>query len=234
MEEQKQDIENLTYAEYYRPYLETVDNSKGKIKLEKALERAWANRDFEIDKYWARATYFWAFIAAAFAGYLTIVSSDKLDEPFKSELAYILICMGTVFTASWFMVNLGSKKWQENWEKHIDMLENHITGPLYKTVLVKTGFSVSKVNTCTSVFIFIVWVALGIIQGLGLSKPAYYYTSLKIDWVILLLTVMTSAFLFFMYRYCKNGIRAEKLDRKFSFNRRKSHFYVPLSSGKHE
>lgn len=35
----------------------------------RALALALDIRKFEIDLYWKRATYFWAFIAAAFAGY---------------------------------------------------------------------------------------------------------------------------------------------------------------------
>lgn len=133
MEEQNHNIKKLTSDEYYKPFLEEVTLSENN-KLNKALERAWTNRDFEIDKYWSRATYFWAFIAVSFAGYISIISSDKILQPFKNELAFIIICMGTIFTCAWFFVNLGSKKWQENWEKHIDMLEDEITGPLYKTV----------------------------------------------------------------------------------------------------
>ncbi len=52
---------------YYEPFLEPANENKTKIGA--ALERAWKNRDFEIDKYWSRATYFWTFIASAFVGY---------------------------------------------------------------------------------------------------------------------------------------------------------------------
>ena len=36
-------------------------------KYEKALEYALETRKFEIELYWERAKYFWAFIAASFA-----------------------------------------------------------------------------------------------------------------------------------------------------------------------
>jgi hypothetical protein len=141
-------------------------------KAEKALEHALDIRKFEIGLYWQRAAYFWALIAAAFAGYFAILSADHLDD--KEFLAYIVGCIGLLFTWAWFLVNRGSKYWQKNWENHVDMLEDEVTGPLYKTVLHRppqteilekyiTGpaaISVSKVNQWVSCFTLCIWVAL--------------------------------------------------------------------------
>ncbi|OQP51101.1 hypothetical protein A4H97_04620 [Niastella yeongjuensis] len=153
----KQEIKEILPEEYYKPFLQTDYNKK--LKLEAALERAWKNRDFEIDKYWSRATYFWAFIASTFAGYIAVLNSDKIKATFQ-ELPFLMTCLGFIFSTAWFLVNLGSKKWQENWEKHIDMLEDYVTGPIYKTVLIKTGYSVSKINLTVSKFIMGVWAIL--------------------------------------------------------------------------
>ncbi len=128
-----------------------------------ALDRAWKNRDFEIDKYWSRATYFWAFIAAAFAGYLAAKDKDVSGD--FSQLPLVLVCLGFIFSLSWLLVNIGSKKWQENWEKHIDLLEDGVTGPLYKTVLKKHSYSVSNVNITVSAFVIAVWIGLGIYEA---------------------------------------------------------------------
>src|SRR5438270_6344032 len=131
-------------------------------KGEKALEHALDIRKFEIGLYWQRAAYFWALIAAAFAGYFAILSADHLED--KEYLAYIVGCIGLLFTWAWFLVNRGSKYWQENWENHVDMLENAVTGPLYKTVLHRppqktllgkyiigpAAISVSKINQWVS------------------------------------------------------------------------------------
>ena len=103
-----------------------------KRKLMKALEHALDIRKFEIEMYWKRAAYFWALIAAAFAGYFAVIGSKIPNQEF---MAYIISCIGFLFTFAWFQVNRGSKHWQENWENHVDMLENKITGRLYKTVL---------------------------------------------------------------------------------------------------
>lgn len=158
-----------------KEYLEAfgIEPSKPDL-LAKALEHARDNRKFEIELYWKRATYFWTLIAAAFVGYFA-VSASSPASPEKQFLAFALACIGFVFTFAWFQVNRGSKQWQENWENHVDMLENSVTGPLYKTVLRRPpdgdGFfethvtgpaqiSVSKVNQIVNLFTLFVWALL--------------------------------------------------------------------------
>lgn len=134
-----------------------------KTKAEKALELALDIRKFEIELYWKRATYFWAFLAVALAGYLTVLGSKDICGKEKSDALLGLSCLGIVFSLAWYFVNRGSKFWQENWEKHVDMLEDGINGPLYKTIMKKEKiswlkpwhpypFSVSKINQILSVF----------------------------------------------------------------------------------
>ena len=143
-------------------------------KTEKALEHALDIRKFEIDLYWKRATYFWTFIGATFAGFLAVQASSATN---KQDLSVLLSCLGFVFSVAWLCVNRGSKQWQENWEKHVDMLEDKITGPLYKVVLTRnklkgrrdkarhiiTGpspLSVSKINQIISLYVSILWASL--------------------------------------------------------------------------
>ncbi|HCM1204905.1 TPA: hypothetical protein N2883_004581, partial [Vibrio parahaemolyticus] len=134
---------------------------------EKALNHALDIRKFEIELYWKRATYFWTFIGAIFAGFIAINASETVN---KQDLSVVLSCLGVVFSFAWVCVNRGSKQWQENWEKHVDMLEDNVTGPLYKVVLKRrkpsgvkdnlihlaTGpspISVSKVNQLISLYV---------------------------------------------------------------------------------
>jgi len=142
--------------------------------VREAYRIAQENRRFEIELYWKRAAYFWTFIGATFAGYFAVQSSTSNN---KDDLSVVLACLGIVFSFAWFSVNRGSKKWQENWEKHVDLLEDQVTGPLYKIVLsrndkkgkrdfvngVFTGpasISVSKVNQLISLFVTLVWCFL--------------------------------------------------------------------------
>lgn len=135
-----------------------------------ALKCALDIRKFEIDLYWRRATYFWTLIAAAFAGYF-VLSAANNRSPELPGLVFLVSCVGFLLSAGWYLVNRGSKFWQENWERHVDMLEDEIMGPLYKTTISKDGFafwklwsgypySVSKVNQIISLFILVVWLGL--------------------------------------------------------------------------
>lgn len=139
--------------------------------LQDALEKALDIRKFEIELYWKRTAYFWAFIAAIFAGYFTMYSSDdgKFSTVYnKQEMLFILSCIGLVFSFGWFLANKGSKYWQENWEKHVDLLEDQLQGPLYKTTLSSCNFkaytitdpysfSVTKINQALSAFVIFSW-----------------------------------------------------------------------------
>jgi TRAP-type C4-dicarboxylate transport system permease small subunit len=131
-------------------------------KREAALERAWKNRDFEIDKFWTRSAYFWGFIALIFGGYFKIMTGKNPSEAEGMYLDLYLILLGIIFSVAWLLVIKGSKQWQENWEAHIDNLENDITGPLHKTVCYKgTNFySVSKINEVLAVIVIVAWVFL--------------------------------------------------------------------------
>lgn len=150
--------------------LDGSDPLKAKLALEHALDI----RKFEIDLYWKRAGYFWALIGVAFAGFFAVLSADDTKLINKLFYAYVIGVIGFVFTWAWFLANRGSKFWQENWENHVDMLEDEITGPLYKTTLHRpkgdglvekliTGpanISVSKINQWVSLFTLFIWLVL--------------------------------------------------------------------------
>jgi hypothetical protein len=140
----------------------------------KALERALDIRKFEIDLYWKRAAYFWTFIGATLAGFVAIQASSSSN---KDDLSVILCNLGFTFSFGWLCVNRASKQWQENWENHVDMLEDRVQGPLYKVVLKRTApkgvrqlsshiltgpssISVSKVNQLISLFVTLIWFVL--------------------------------------------------------------------------
>ncbi|MCH1627773.1 hypothetical protein [Fredinandcohnia quinoae] len=138
---------------------------------QKALDYALDIRKFEIELYWKRATYFWAFIAVAFAGYFAILSAEgeKFEGITKDHALLIVSCLGFVFTFGWYVVNRGSKFWQNNWERHVDMLEDDVIGPLYKTsinmkhakmrhIYSEYPFSVSRVNQILSLFLCLIWI----------------------------------------------------------------------------
>lgn len=138
---------------------------------DKALQLALDIRKFEIDLYWKRAAYFWAFLAVTLAGYLSLLLAQYSSRPEKGEALLTVLCLGVVFSVAWYFVNRASKFWQENWERHVDLLEDNVVGPLYKTVLSDTDlhfanlsgpyrFSVSKINQLLSLFVVVLFLVL--------------------------------------------------------------------------
>jgi hypothetical protein len=132
-----------------------------------ALDRAWLTRNFEIELYWKRATYFWATIGVAFAGFVAAQSNSG-----AKPLAFLIGMIGLIFSLAWYLVNRGSAAWQRNWENHVDMLEDGVTGPLHKTVtdaralyrfadlLGPLPISPSRVNAVVSLYVVVIWVGL--------------------------------------------------------------------------
>lgn len=134
-----------------------------------ALKNALDIRKFEIEMYWKRAGYFWTLIVASFTGYFLL--QTKASNSYFS--IFIITCIGFLLSLGWYLVNRGSKFWQENWERHVDVLEDEITGPLYKTTISKELFpfwklaggypySVSKINQIVSLFVTVIWIFLNL------------------------------------------------------------------------
>src|SRR5688572_19281070 len=82
-------------------------------KAEKAFTNAWEIRNFEIELYWKRATYFWAFVASTFVGYFALVGAEKYSKPdrYQHVEVYFVICLGFIVSLAWLLTNRGSKQW---------------------------------------------------------------------------------------------------------------------------
>jgi len=146
--------------------------------LKEALKQAYEIRKFEIELYWKRATYFWTFIGAAFIAYGAFYNASNAVVSEKKLILVLIACIGLVFSVAWHCVNKGSKFWQENWENHVELLEDEVFGPLYKTFtqrpdnatnlsnaiadffVAPKSFSVSKVNQLVSTFIALIWLLI--------------------------------------------------------------------------
>lgn len=139
----------------------------------KLCEIALETRKFEIDLYWKRTTYYWAFSAAVIAAYALVYTKKGPDIESNIEsniLLSILALCGIVFSLGWYLANRGSKYWQENWEDHIAQQITRHYGPIFKILKCPEhkpicgigGFpySVSKINQLTSGFMFVVWILL--------------------------------------------------------------------------
>jgi len=143
-----------------------------KAELEKnktALNIALDIRKFEIELYWKRAAYFWVFIAGTFTAFMAI--DPTKPNALGPDARIYIACVGIVVSFAWMLVNRGSKFWQQNWEAHVDLLEDKVIGQVYKKVLYDAAgsknwiigasqISVSKVNQMISFFVWLVWIAL--------------------------------------------------------------------------
>lgn len=189
--------ERITNQAEYDKYFPTC-------KREKALATALDIRKFEIDLYWRRTTYFWGLLGVAFAGYFAL----KREYPVPVAQVFLITCIGLVLSLSWYLVNRGSKYWQENWEKHLDELEDEFEGPLYKTILSEDMFclfnpfsgyplSVSRINQAISLYVTAIWAGLFLRSlhqrwFLSLDSPSSCSRWVSaFDWPGLLLSVIT-------------------------------------------
>jgi len=155
------EVEDKEYNSHF------IESSTFPYRAEKIHEYAYKvandNRKFEINNYWKRANYYWLFQASVYAGYFYSITTEKNDYLCKNpEIIVGVTCLGFLTALAWFLSNIGSKQWQQNWENHVDALEDGITGPLYKIVSNNRTLSVSKINVLVSLFSVIAWVLLGL------------------------------------------------------------------------
>ena len=189
-------------------YLEEFKvGSLGQQSIEKAFDYALDIRKFEIELYWKRAAYFWTLIAASFAGYFALQSAD----PKNPVLIFLVSCIGLILSLGWYLVNRGSKYWQENWERHVDVLESEVIGPLYKTTKSQQEYcffkfwsgypySVSKVNQLISIFITFIWFGIAF-YSFPQSKNLIDLSDLKY-WLIAGTTIV---FIVLIFVLCQTG-----------------------------
>ena len=94
--------------------------------------------------------------------------------------------------------------WQNNWERHVDLLEDMTLGPLYKIVasndesnpLTAAGrYSVTKLNQILSLLVTVFWVLLFLksIGPINLDK--------SIDLYKLAIAILTVAGLFTLWKF---------------------------------
>lgn len=195
--------------EYLQPYRGEHAASQGE-----ALRLALDVRKFEIELYWKRATYFWTLIGATLVAFSVITTAANVDH--RPTLRLVVACFGFILTLAWYQVNRGSKFWQENWERHVDYLEEEIIGPLHETVIPAheynlakfwTGYpySVTRVNQLVSLFAVFVWFGLGAATTPWMTQqtPQERHAS----WAFLAVTAM---FVVLLGTLGKSSIRSQK------------------------
>jgi len=212
-----------------------------KSKSEKALKYALDIRKFEIDLYWKRAAYFWAFITAITGGFFwTLRNGSDIH-------AYVFANIGFIFSLAWYLVNKGSKYWQANWEQHVDVLEDEHIGPLYtlvkcqktfdkkqwnKRILNEGRYSVSKINQAISFYVTILWGGFIILTVSKLIRLGYiihpnYLSRLSDILLFIFVTILLVYMCYLLLIHCNtdNSLTRDKekcmqTDNSISFQKR--------------
>jgi len=135
---------------------EKCDKCGADARLIKAYEVALDIRKFEIELYWKRSNSFWLIVAAVGALLIGALSAKDLGCNLKSLVIFAICLFAAVVAYAWSLVNKAGKFWQRNWEYQVDVLEDAVIGPLYKTVFSKHSpakeqlYSVSRLNLALS------------------------------------------------------------------------------------
>jgi hypothetical protein len=183
------------------------------IRADRALARAHELRKFEIENYWKRATYFWAFQVAAF-GLFGLIWKEIGSAGTLDRLSLLIPAgLGAVSAQVGWLTARGSKFWQENWEAHVDLLEGELEGRLTQVVLSKSGrqYSVSAVNQNFMLILMVSWVVVFLTV---LLKPVEAFLQPYAPWVgggVLLLTMT------YLFQWSRTGLRGMRFrDGKWS------------------
>ena len=186
-------------------------------QYEKAYDMAADIRKFEIELFWKRATFFWAFITAIYVAYFQVLTKIHHNEHGYISLV-VLAALGLFFCVSWLLSSKGSKHWQENWEEHLNILEEDVTGPLYKTYLAEKSYSLSKIA------IYAGWAVSFCAYGLLLYEFSHFVErqfAIQQGLKLLVTLVFAGCVPIFLYTYSRNVLGNLSENREINFHTHK-------------
>ena len=211
-----------SYLEEFGATAESPAQYPKDTKLAKAYEIALDIRKFEIELYWKRAGYFWvllAALAAALGIVLTAGSKEVLPMVSRERIGLFISCAASVLAICWMVVNHASKSWQRNWEMQVDVLEDAVVGPLYKTVMFKDknsriphDFSISNANYWISCYFIGVFITACIYFG-GVGRYPEW------DWIKVSIVLVNLAFIGWFLHTTRTS-KQSRLSLKISYTRR--------------
>lgn len=175
-------------------------------KIKEAYNKSHDIRKFEIELYWKRAGYFWAFITTIIAIFGLCIKDINTNYFILSPL---IANVGFITALCFYYVNMSSKYWQENWEHNVYNLEFYVSGNLYKiNYSNETGVkhSVSGVNNELSKILCLIWLLIFI------GSYAYIiFNSYLIDVYPLICFIFPTLFII---SYCYLSMKLTKFIRK--------------------
>jgi hypothetical protein len=188
----RRDMSSAYFEALNLPQNSTDSEAKESQKL--ALDRAHDLRKFEIENYWKRATYFWSFQAIAFVVLGLILKDGQLKG--SLQILQLPASIGAVSGFVGWLSARGSKFWQENWEAHVDMLEQEIEGSLTQLVWSdnRISYSVSRLNQAFMGITASSWVIVMAVASS--SKTTDYFATISPWWLFGLLILSLIGILF--------------------------------------
>ena len=100
-------------------------------QVEEAWKFAERQLDREIDLFWKRGTYFATILGGILVAYEFV---DRRGDADGYE-RIVLSSFGILVSIAWFLVNLGSKHWQDVWEDKLTTLQDEWGRELYRSDL---------------------------------------------------------------------------------------------------
>jgi len=171
-----------------------------KRKLQAVRKLAHDIRQFEIELYWKRATYFWAFQLIAFTMLGLLFKDGKLDPLGQLPLGRLLIPapIGVITALAGYLTARGSKFWQENWEAHVDLLEDVTKERLTHVILCnnREQFSVSRINQRLLGYLVYGWAGVLIVGAIPKAANFLEAHSHWLGYIVVFITVALAWALF--------------------------------------
>ena len=169
-------------------------------KLEAARKLAHDIRQFEIELYWKRATYFWAFQLIAFTTLGLLFKDGNIGGLGKLPLGRLLIPapIGVITALAGYLTARGSKFWQKNWEAHVDLLEDETKKRLTHVILCRNApqFSVSRINQRLLAYLTFGWAAVLIVGAIPKAAKYLDTHSSCLGYIALFITLVFALGLF--------------------------------------
>lgn len=164
-------------------------------------------RKFEIDLYWKRSTYYWAFTVVAFAAFGVIAGRiNHVPEPLRYSLLPVVASVGLIFALALYLSSRGSSYWHAHWETLNEEVARLEIGDFFRVMLdPRSGggigigaklfnaypASVTKINAIVALALSVVW--LGLLLSFtftygDLSLTKIFNLLFVVCWVAILLT----------------------------------------------
>lgn len=214
------------------------DFPREEAKLAEAFKVAVQIRNLEYDLYWKRTGFGWLIVAAAFTAFLA------LQEKGDFATRYGLACLGFVFSFAWYLMNRASASWARNWEVHVEILEDKVIGPLFKSVMNRRAFdsidlllpfpfSPQRINNILSLTIAGLWLFFMVRTCANAKPQPISFPHWSISFVLLTtLTIAAMCCLWFKARVSNPEKYQVLTDREVrEFGSKKEKYYPSESVG---